>query len=121
MTKRITGADPATVDVGGDGQDELFDALSDPRRRFVLQHLQSVETPTSVGDLSTDVAAWEERRPTADPPPDDEAVTVSLVHKHLPMLSRAGLVEYDAAAGSIEPGGRTEEVRSQLRAMTVDE
>jgi hypothetical protein len=40
-------------------QDEIFDILSNGRRRYVLYHLREAEGPVKLEDLAQDLAAWE--------------------------------------------------------------
>lgn len=79
--------------VSTDDAADLFDALADERRRFVLAVLftygGSVEQSTvarKVADLET-----AERRSAGEP----EDVRISLYHVHFPKLEAAGLVERD--------------------------
>lgn len=77
-------------------RDELFHVLRNRRRRFAIHYLKRAGRPVDVGDLATQVAAWENGIST-------EAVTSkqrrrvynALQQTHLSELHRSGLVEVD--------------------------
>ncbi|WP_225335557.1 DUF7344 domain-containing protein [Halomicrobium urmianum] len=121
MANRDSEADAPEIDVGGDRQDGLFDVLSDPQRRFALQYLRGASGSVTVGELVTELVAWEVGRPVSERTSvDRSAVEIALVHTHLPKLAEAGLVSYDAAEGSVALADRTDEVRAQLEVMATD-
>jgi DNA-binding transcriptional ArsR family regulator len=83
-------------DEGADAptRDELFHVLRNRRRRFAIHHLKHADDPVDVGDLATQIAAWENDVPV-------EAVTSkqrrrvynALQQTHVPELDDTGLVE----------------------------
>ncbi len=75
-----------------DTTSDVFDALSEPRRRYVLYSLADSTTPMDVETLAQLVAKWEVGRPD---PGRIQRVHLTLVHNHLPKLADAELVEYD--------------------------
>lgn len=80
---------------GGQRFDELFDALSDARRRYVLYHLRD-ETQATVSDVARQVAAWERGTDPADVDEEEiDEVRTALYHNHLPKLREARIVDYD--------------------------
>lgn len=86
------------------GLDELFDALSNERRRRVVRYLNDRRAPIALADLAREVAAREEGVATDDVGPDEvERVHVSLYHVHVPKLADRGLVEYDPDRGLVSP------------------
>lgn len=98
-----------------DGRDDLFDVLSHPHRRFVLQYLRTAETPLGVDELTTELAAWERQRSGADRPGDGSAIELALVHRHLPKMAATEFVGYDAAGRTVTPAARTDDARDHLR------
>ncbi|WP_323674399.1 hypothetical protein [Halorubellus sp. PRR65] len=84
--------DPSDDD--GPTRDELFHVLRNRRRRYAIHHLKRADEPVDVGDLATQVAAWENDVPV-------EAVTSkqrrrvynALQQTHVPELDDTGLVE----------------------------
>lgn len=80
---------------GGERLGEIFEAMTDQRRRYVLYFLQEEEV-ADIETLAEHVAAWEQDI-TVEAVSEDEVtnVQIDLFHTHLPKLQDAGLVEYD--------------------------
>jgi hypothetical protein len=80
----------------GPTRDQLFHVLRNQRRRFAIQHLKRRSEPVDVGDLATQIAAWENEVPV-------EAVTSkqrrrvynALQQTHVPELADSGIVDVD--------------------------
>lgn len=96
-------------------QDEAFDLLSSPRRRFVIHYLQRAGGPVELGSLADEVAAWENETSVEELSSQQrKRVYVSLYQTHVPKLEEFGLVEYDADAGTIEVTDRLDTVGQYL-------
>lgn len=78
----------------------LFQALSNRYRRVVLYCLREHGT-ASFPTLTDAVTGWVEAGPGADESTSHQEVRVQLHHVHLPALESAGLVRYDADAGTV--------------------
>ena len=83
---------------------EVFEVLSNQRRRYALHYLmQHADEPVEMGDLSTQVAAWEaDVDPQAVTYDQRKSVHTSLYQYHAPKLDDTGLVEYDSRRGVVE-------------------
>ena len=87
--------------------DMAFDLLSSRRRRFVLNRLQSAPEGVEIGDVATELAAFEN-----DAPPEElsrkerKRIYVSLYQTHVPKLEEAGVVTYDSDSGLVQPTDR---------------
>jgi len=80
----------ATTDVS---RDELFQLLSNRRRRFALHACRTEETPITLSDLAERVAAWEYGKAVADVTAEERRrVYTSLQQTHLPAMEEAGVV-----------------------------
>ena len=111
-----------TADVGMDdrqprelGLDQLFEVLQNQRRRYVLKYLRDNEGGTSLSDLSEQIAAWENdkeiRRISSS---ERKRVYVALYQCHLPKMDDMGVIEFEKARGTIEPGEHIELCYSYL-------
>jgi len=83
---------------------DVFEVLSNERRRYALHYLmQRPDEPVDMGDLSTQVAAWEKGvDPQAVTYDQRKSVHTSLYQYHAPKLDETGLVEYDSRGGVVE-------------------
>lgn len=86
--------------------DDVFDALSDWRRRAVCRYLA---TCSDSGVAVETVAAAVARRGQASGVADDEttvgAVESELVETHLPMLDRLGILDFDERSQAVHYWG----------------
>ena len=77
-------------------KDEVFDLLSNRRRRYALRACKRQSEPVELGDLAEQVAAWEEGKCVSEVSYDERRrVYTSLQQTHLPRLERMGVVELD--------------------------
>ncbi|WP_380679434.1 DUF7344 domain-containing protein [Salinigranum sp. GCM10025319] len=95
--EQLTGEEKIT-----DG--DVFEVLSNERRRYALHYLmQHPDDPVEMGDLSTQVAAWEVGVDPAEVTYDQrKSVHTSLYQYHAPKLDETGIVEYDSRGGVVE-------------------
>lgn len=92
--------------------DELFRVLSNAARRRILGYLLET-TQTTIEEVVDVLVGWAASETGLVGPEDREVIEAGLYHVHLPALSDAGLVAYDAAAGDVELrtiAGRTRDV-----------
>ena len=121
MTNRASRTDLSEFDAERDHQDELFEVLSDSRRRVLFHSLQAADMPISVEELTTELVAWEAQRPVSDRSGDErDTIEISLVHNHLPKMAEAGFVRYDDTQRTVTLADRTDEVRTHLETMAGD-
>ena len=92
---------------------DIWDLLSHPLRRRLLVELPDHDNPVSLHALVDDLAGSGTTGSDESLDPDD--VRAQLHHVHLPKLSTAGWVEYDAETAVVRYEQRTEAVRSDLR------
>ncbi|WP_205596812.1 DUF7344 domain-containing protein [Halostella salina] len=101
---------------------EIFDVLRNQRRRFVLQYLKRNETPVELGDLATQVAAWEYDTTTDGvTSAQRKRVYTTLQQTHLPKMDQVGIVAYDADEGTIERTDATAELTVYLEIVPGNE
>lgn len=97
---------------GGElSEDEVFEVLSNRRRRFVIHALKHTEEPLHVSELSTHVTAWER---DVDPEEvryeDRRNVYSTLRRTHLPKLEEKNVVTVDEEENLVEPTPELEEL-----------
>lgn len=84
-------------------KDEIFDVLSNHRRRRTLHYLRRHGGAASIGDLSETIAARENDASVEAITSDErKRVYTSLQQFHLPKMNKRGIIEYDRRAGTVE-------------------
>lgn len=99
------GDEPASGPIENVSFDELFDALSHHRRRYIVVCLDRYGSPMTLPDVADECAVMEHQRALDDIP----ARTVSrmymtLYHTHVPKLAGINAVEYDQESDSVAIG-----------------
>ena len=85
-------------------EDDVFEMLSNRRRRFVIHALKRAEEPVDVSELSTHVTAWERGvEPDAVKYEDRRNVYSTLQRTHLPKLEEKNVVRVDEETNLVEP------------------
>ena len=83
-------------------RDEVYDILSNGRRRFVIYLLREEGEPIPLSELSDRVAAWENDLPVEELSDQQvKRVYVSLYQTHIPKLEESNIVEYDKDSGVV--------------------
>ena len=96
-------------------QDNVFDALSSKRSRYVLLVLRDADGPFELRELVDTVASWETDKPI-DLVSEEHCkrVFTSLRHSQLPKLAMMGLVEYDEEDSLVARGPYAEQADAYL-------
>lgn len=77
-------------------RDEVFDLLSNRRRRFALHVCKQRDAPVELGELAEQIAAWERRKSPNEITYDERrSVYSALQQTHLPAMEDAGVVDPD--------------------------
>jgi len=112
------GGMAASVDDGA-GRGEIFDLLSNHRRRYAIHYCQHEEGPVQLGDLAEQVAAWEHEKAVVEiNSTERKRVYTSLQQTHLPTLADAGMIHYEN--GEIELTDRVDELDIYLDVVPGD-
>ncbi|WP_312911008.1 DUF7344 domain-containing protein [Natronosalvus caseinilyticus] len=103
ITEQVGENDAGTAEsdrnAAGPTRGEIFDLLSNHRRRYAIHHLKQTDEPVELGALAEQVAAWElEKEVQGLTSTERKRVYTSLQQTHLLALERAGMVEFDARA-----------------------
>lgn len=96
--------------------DELYDALSNPRRRACLETLNGAEGELRVRDIARSVAG----ETAEDPDGAAKSVYVSLIQAHLPKLAAYEIITYDETEKLVAPGPAYAYALACLTAHTDD-
>ncbi|QGX93651.1 transcriptional regulator [Haloplanus rallus] len=84
-------------------RDDVYEVLSNRRRRFVIHYLQRNGPRAALGTLAEHVAAWENGIDVAAVGSDARKnVYTSLQQFHLPKMEDLNLVIFDQRAGEVE-------------------
>jgi hypothetical protein len=75
---------------------EIFDLLSNNRRRYAIHYCKREDGPVALGDLAEHVAAWELDKEVEEiTSAERKRVYTSLQQTHLPTLEQADVIEFD--------------------------
>lgn len=112
----------------GDGgeplpREQVFDVLSNDRRRCVLQYLKRHDDRrVELRELVDHVAAWENDMTPREVDSDArKRVYTALRQSHLPKLEKAGVVEYEHLRGEVELTDQASEVQLYLEQVPRDD
>ncbi|WP_435185955.1 DUF7344 domain-containing protein [Halobellus sp. EA9] len=114
MGQRASGELQADTDAdAGDSadealhKDEIFDLMSNHRRRYAIHYLKGADDPVPLAELAEQVAAWEHDKRVEEIASAERKTTyTSLQQTHLPRLDRAGVVDFED--GEVELEDRVE-------------
>ena len=106
---------PTTYGAGRNGgelsEEEIFELLSNRRRRFVIHALKRAGKPLGVSELSTRVTAWERGVDPEDVQYEDRRNVYSTLQRtHLPKLEEKNVVTVHDEENLVEPTDELEEL-----------
>ena len=86
-------------------EDELFDVLSNHRRRYAVHVMKREDAERlELGPMAEQIAAWENDVALSEVGYEErKRVYTALQQQHLPMMDDAGVVEFDKDRGVVEP------------------
>ena len=84
-------------------RDEIFEVLSNQRRRYAFYYLRRHEGETvEVGDLAERIAAWEDGKPIDSLTAAERKRVKTALHQfHLPKMDDLRFLEYDTSRGEV--------------------
>ena len=84
-------------------KDELYDLLSNHRRRYVIHFCKQADEPVTLSDLAEKVAAREQDKSVAElTSAERKRVYTSLQQFHLPKMDDKGVIQFDDREGVVE-------------------
>lgn len=97
-------------------REELFEVLSNTRRRYAIRYLLQRGEPVDLRSLSEQVAAWETGKPTGEVTSSERhRVYNALQQTHLPKMTRAGVVTVDR--GQVSPADGLQDCRLYMEVV----
>lgn len=82
---------------------QVFDVLSNERRRYVVRALRDSNSSVDLGGLAEQVAAWENDIPLGEVTYNQrKSVYTALQQSHLPKMDDAGAIQFEENRGVIE-------------------
>lgn len=118
----MSHARPTLLERSTPRTNDVFDVLSNRRRRYALHHLKHHPGPVSLAALSGQVAAWERG---VDPEglmyEDRKSAHTSLSQFHLPKMHEAGVVEFDPEEGVVSLTEQGAEIEVYLETVAGNE
>jgi len=98
-------------------EQEVFDILSNRRRRYALYALLNDDTAT-IGSLAERIAAWENDCSVDEVTSTErKRVYTALQQSHLPKLERTGLITFDRDSGRVHPTDTVDEMDIYLEVV----
>nr|WP_231736988.1 hypothetical protein [Halobacterium sp. CBA1126] len=103
-------------------EDELFDVLSNRRRRYAVHALEATDSAAEIGDVAEQVAAWEYGVDVEQVSYEErKRVYTALQQSHLPMMDDAGVVDFDKNRGTVEPTDALDDVEVYMDVVQGNE
>lgn len=118
MSTETQGADGTSSEVQEIDYDDCFDLLSNHRRRFTLHYMKQSDGNVKLGELSEQIAAWENDVDKDNVTYDQrKRVYTSLQQVHLPRMDNMGVIEFDDRQGVATLSDSAEELDIYLEAV----
>lgn len=96
-------------------EDELFEILSNRRRRHILHQLIQAGDRIDIGTLSEEIAASEDGLKRQEVSSTDRKRVYTALHQsHLPKMDEAGVLEFNKNRGVVEPTPALEDVEMYM-------
>lgn len=122
MSTKLLERDGGTDDPDEFPREVVFEMLSNRRRRYVVHYLLDGDGESELRDLARGVAAWENgKRPDEVTSQERRRAYNALQQAHLPRMDDAGLVEFDAARGTVVAADGLADLRVYLEVVPGDE
>lgn len=110
-----------STETAGCSTSDLFEILSNQRRRYVVYYLKQTDEPIKIGLLSTQLAAWENECERAQVTGDErKRVYTSLQQVHLPKMDKSGILSFDKQSGVITPTAELKQIALDIDTTTDD-
>jgi hypothetical protein len=99
-------------------RDDVFEVLSNGRRRGVIRALRRADDTVEIGELAEQVAAWENGISRDEVTYHQRKRTyTALQQSHLPKMDEAGALHYDSDRGVVDPANELSEFNVYLEVV----
>jgi hypothetical protein len=96
-------------------KNDSFHLLQNSRRRAVIRYFAAVDGPVQLGEMATQIAAWECDVALEDVTEEQrQRVYIALYQSHLDKLDDHDVVDYESASGTVSTGPNYTELRQRL-------
>jgi len=117
----VTG-EQSTASGGALSEDDVFEVLSNRRRRFVVHALKRAQEPMGIADLSKRVTAWEVDVAPAEVRYEDRRNVYSTLQRtHLPKMEEKNLVKVDEEENVVRPTPRLKDLDIYVEVLQSQE
>lgn len=97
---------------------DVFDVLSEERRREALRVISEQETSLTLADLADEVAVRENQSPLSEVSAEEtKRIYIDLYHSHVPKLTEIGAITYHPNGDMVSPTGTIGHVVAYLNVI----
>ncbi|WP_128904680.1 DUF7344 domain-containing protein [Halorubrum amylolyticum] len=122
MLPITTTANTSNSNKGELSDDEIYDVLSNRRRRFVIHALKRREGPVEISELSAYITAWEIGVDLEEVDYEKQrSVYSTLQRTHLPNLEKKNIVTIDKEENMVRPTPQLESLDIYIEALSSKE
>lgn len=102
--------------------DNVFDILSEKRRRYALYYLSQQNDPVRVDDVAAQIAKWEANGSRQSIPDEKfDQIELELYHNDLPKASQLEYIQFDDEEGLVELTEAPHEIDAVIHVAKVIE
>ena len=121
MSQSTTPAEDSRTE-GEISDADVFEILSNRRRRFALHAIKRREEPIELSELSEQIAAWEmDTEPDQISYEDRRGVYMTLKTTHIPMMDERGVVEFEQQTKTVRSTDLLSKLDVYVEALRKDE
>ncbi|SFR32609.1 MULTISPECIES: DUF7344 domain-containing protein [Halorubrum] len=123
MTSQLIGSEvPSPADEDGPSRDEVFTALSNARRRNVIEYLNTNGSEARVRDIAEQLAAWENGVEIPEVTYKQRKRVYTALHQsHLPKLAASGFIDYESDRGLVSLTEESRQLEVYLEIVSDNE
>ncbi|WP_193309658.1 hypothetical protein [Halorubrum halophilum] len=122
MTPQIAVEQDQQSDEAEPSRDDIFTALSNARRRWVIKYLNQNAPEARVRDIAEQLAAWENDLEVSEVTYKQRKRVYTALHQsHLPKLAASGFIEYESDRGLVSLTDESRQLEVYLEIVSENE